>query len=78
MPWKRISYWEEELSFLPEGEWAGAGSHRGMTQDKMNLDCKDEMSWNMDFFLREKDKVFARGWENRDESEKSMTQEFQE
>ena len=31
-PEKRASSWEEELSSLPEGEWAGAESQRGMTQ----------------------------------------------
>ena len=31
-PEKRASSWEEELSSLPEGEWAGAESQREMTQ----------------------------------------------
>ena len=78
MPWKTDILLGGRIKLFTGGWVTGAGSHRGMTQDKMNLECKDEMSWNMDFFLREKDKVFARGWENRDESEKSMTQEFQE
>ena len=31
-PKKWPSSWEEGLSFLPEGEWAGAKSQRGITQ----------------------------------------------
>ena len=31
-PEKRASSWEEGLSSLPEGEWAGAESQRGMMQ----------------------------------------------
>ena len=32
MLWNRAISWEEGLSSLPEGEWAGAESQRGMTQ----------------------------------------------
>ena len=31
-PEKQASSWEEGLSFLQEGEWAGAESQRGMIQ----------------------------------------------
>ena len=31
-PEKRASSWKEGLSSLPEGEWAGAESQRGMMQ----------------------------------------------
>ena len=31
-PEKRIFYWEERLSSLPEGDWAVAKFERGMTQ----------------------------------------------
>ena len=34
---KRASSLEEGLSSLPESEWAGAESQRGMTQDKWKL-----------------------------------------
>ena len=32
-PWKTSIFWKDELSSLLEGEWAGTGFQRGLTQE---------------------------------------------
>ena len=59
---KRVSFWEEGLSSLPECEWAVAESQRGMKQDEVKIVCRGATPWKMGIFLREKVELFTGGW----------------
>ena len=61
-PEKRASSWEEEMSLLPEGEWAVTESQRGMTKDEMKTVCRGATPWKMGIFLRGRVELFTGGW----------------
>ena len=61
---KRVSFWEEGLSSLPECEWAVAESQRGMKQDELKIVCRGATPWKMGIFLREKVELFTGVWVN--------------
>ena len=59
---KRASSWEEELSSLPEDEWAVAESQRGMTLDEVKIVWGGATPWKTGIFLRGKVELFTGGW----------------
>ena len=58
-PEKWTSSWEEDLSSLPGGEWVGAESQRGMTQDEVKNACRGATPWKTDIFLRGRVELFT-------------------
>ena len=61
-PEKRASSWEEEMSLLPDGEWAVAESQRGMTKDEMKTVCRGATPWKTGISLRGRVELFTGGW----------------
>ena len=61
-PEKQTYSWEEGLSYLPDGEWAGAEFQREMTQDKVKLICQGSTPSKMGIFLRGRVALITGGW----------------
>ena len=61
-PEKRTYSWEEGLSSLPDGKWAGAELQREMKQDEVKLICQGSAPSKMGILLRGRVALFAGGW----------------
>ena len=73
-PEKQTYSWEEGLSYLLDGEWAGAEFQREMTQDKVKLICQGSTPSKMGIFLRGRLHSLLEGELDVAESQRRMMQ----